>query len=200
MKKTSVYELAACAVMAAVLCVLAPMTVPVGPIPVTLATLVLYLSVYVLRTRSALLSCAIYLLLGAFGLPVFSGWSGGFAKLAGPTGGYLAAYLLLVLISGLFVTKSYRLSFPESISPRVKILLSGAFAVLGMLLGTAVLYAFGTAWFMFQTKSTLKYAHSVCVLPFIAGDLAKIALAAVVGRLLRAALIKAGLLLGDRSL
>lgn len=200
MKKTSVYELAACAVMAAVLCVLAPMTVPVGPIPVTLATLVLYLSVYVLRTRSALLSCAIYLLLGAFGLPVFSGWSGGFAKLAGPTGGYLAAYLLLVLISGLFVTKSYRLSFPESISPRVKILLSGAFAVLGMLLGTAVLYAFGTAWFMFQTKSTLKYALSVCVLPFIAGDLAKIALAAVVGRLLRAALIKAGLLLGDRSL
>ena len=194
MKKNTVYELAAAAVMTAVLCVLAPMTIPIGPIPVTLATLVLYLSVYVLRTRSALISCALYLLLGAFGLPVFSGWAGGFAKLAGPTGGYLAGYLFLVLISGLFVAKSARLRYPEGVSPRIKALLGTAFAVLGMLLGTAACYIFGTAWFMVQTGSALPYALSVCVLPFIPLDLAKIVFAAIAGRLLRAALTKAGLL------
>ena len=82
MKKATVYELAAAAVFAALLSVLAPLTIPIGPIPVTLATLILYLSIYVLPTRSALSSCAVYLLLGAFGLPVFTGYAGGIAKIA----------------------------------------------------------------------------------------------------------------------
>ena len=185
MKKATIYELAAAAVMAAVLCVVAPLSIPIGPIPISLATLVLYLSVHVLRTRSALISCAVYLALGAFGLPVFSGYAGGIAKLAGPTGGFLVGYLFLVLIAGLFVWQSTKLEKP---------VLRMVFSVLGMLLGTAVLYAFGTLWFMFHAKAALGYALSVCVLPFLPGDLVKIALAAVIGRLVRSALSKAGLL------
>ena len=107
MKKATVYELAAAAVFAALLSVLAPLTIPIGPIPVTLATLILYLSIYVLPTRSALSSCAVYLLLGAFGLPVFTGYAGGIAKIAGPTGGYLLGYLFLVLIGGLLIVTRY---------------------------------------------------------------------------------------------
>ena len=185
MKKSTIYELSVCALMAALLAVIAPLSVPVGPVPISLATLVLYLSVHVLRTRSALISCALYLLLGAFGLPVFSGYAGGIAKLAGPTGGYLVGYLFLVLIAGLFVWKSTHFEKP---------VLRIAFSVLGMIAGTVVLYAFGTAWFMIQAKAALPYALSVCVLPFLPGDLAKIAVAAVIGRLVRKALLRAGLL------
>ena len=185
MKKTTIYELAAAAVMAAILCVVAPMSLPIGPIPISLATLILYLSVHVLKTRSALISCAVYLALGAFGLPVFSGYAGGIAKLAGPTGGFLIGYLFLVLVSGIFVERSMRLEKPA---------LRIVFSVVGMLLGTALLYAFGTVWFMIQAKAALSYALSVCVVPFLPGDLAKIALAAVIGRLIRSRLTKAGLI------
>ena len=137
-----------------------------------------------LRLRSALSACAVYLLLGAFGLPVFTGYAGGIAKIAGPTGGYLLGYLFLVLIGGLFMLK-----MPRS----EKKLLNILFPVLGLVLGTAALYLFGTAWFMIQAKATLSYALSVCVLPFIPIDLGKIVLATVLGRLLRRALRKAGL-------
>ena len=92
-----------------------------------------------LRLRSALSACAVYLLLGAFGLPVFTGYAGGIAKIAGPTGGYLLGYLFLVLIGGLFMLK-----MPRS----EKKLLNILFPVLGLVLGTAALYLFGTAWFM----------------------------------------------------
>ena len=187
MKKAKIYELSAAALMTAVLCVVAPLSIPIGPIPISLATLVLYLSVYVLPLPWALASCGLYLLLGAFGVPVFSGYAGGLAKLAGPTGGFLVGYLFLVLIAGLFI----RLSLPVK-QPVVKTVIQ----VAGMLLGTAALYAFGTVWFMIQAKAALAYALSVCVLPFIPGDLVKIAAAVTAGKLLRMALRKAGLLAG----
>ena len=100
------------------------------------------------------------------GLPVFSGWQGGLGKVAGPTGGYLVGYLLLVLIGGLIKSSSKSRLIPT---------------LLGMVLGTVVLYAFGTAWFIFQTKSDILSSLSVCVLPFIGFDLIKIALAAAIG-------------------
>ena len=178
MKKTTLYQLTSCAIMAALLCILAPVSVPVGPVPVTLATLVLYLSVWVLDTKGAVIAAALYLLLGAVGLPVFAGYSGGIAPIIGPTGGYLIGYLLLVLISGLFNKASHD-----------RVVLTG----LGMVAGTVVLYAFGTIWFIIQTKSDIIYALTVCVLPFIGFDLAKIVLACAVGRPVSKALKQAAL-------
>ncbi|MDD7771112.1 biotin transporter BioY, partial [Suipraeoptans intestinalis] len=88
---------------AAIICVVAPISipVPVSPVPITLTTFILLVLVYVLGWKDALAGCALYLALGAFGLPVFSGFSGGLAKLTGPTGGYLLGFLLFILISGL---------------------------------------------------------------------------------------------------
>ena len=185
MKKTAIYELAAAAVMAALLCVIAPLSIPIGPVPISLATLVLYLSVYVLRLRSALAACAVYLLLGAFGLPVFAGFSGGFGDLAGPTGGFLIGYLFLVLIAGLFVMGSSKFEKPVA---------KTAFQTAGMILGTVALYAFGTIWFMIQAKAALPYALTVCVVPFLPGDFAKIVVALTAGKLIRRSLLRAGLL------
>ena len=165
------YTLAATAVMTAVLCVTAPFSIPVGPVPVSLATLIILLTVYILGWKCGTVSVLLYLLLGAVGLPVFSGFSGGFVKLAGPTGGYLAGYVLLALIAGLFFQAGH------SAKPIVCRLIQAA----GMLLGTAALYALGTVWFCIVTDSALAYALSLCVLPFIPGDLAKMIIVLLLG-------------------
>ena len=179
MPKTSLYKLTSCALMAALLCVLAPVAIPVGPIPVTLATLVLYLSVWILDTWGALIAAGLYLLLGAAGLPVFSGFQGGLGKIAGPTGGYLVGYLLLVLTAGLIRKAVKSRVFPTA---------------LGMVLGTVILYTFGTAWFVIQTNSGIPYALTVCVLPFIGFDAAKIVIACALGMPVANALKKAELI------
>lgn len=178
-KRMTVYQLVTCALMAAVLCVVAPLSLQIGPIPVSLATLVLYLTAMLLGMKMGSVACLVYLLLGLVGMPVFTGWVGGVGKLVGPTGGYLVGYLPMVLIAGFFVDK-----FHGKIP----------YAALGMVLGTAVLYAMGTAWFVIQAQCTVSYALSVCVVPFLLVDLAKMVVALALGTLLRSRLKKAALL------
>lgn len=178
-KKMTIYQLTVCALMAAAMCVVGPMSVPIGPIPITLTNLVVYLCVFLLDTKSACVSTLVYLLLGAVGMPVFSGYAGGLAKLAGPTGGFLIGFVFVALIGG-FVYKR----FGGKLVP----------AILGLILGTAVLYLFGTVWFVIVAGSDIPHALSVCVVPFIPFDLGKILIAAVLGKAVRAALIRARLL------
>ena len=90
-KKTR--ELVLASLMTAATAVLAQIMLPIGPVPFNLAVLGAYLAGCLLEPAWALASMAAYLLLGAFGLPVFAGLSGGPAVLAGPTGGYIVGYL-----------------------------------------------------------------------------------------------------------
>lgn len=96
-----VHTLTLTALMAAMLCVLGPLSIPIGPVPLSLATLVIYLSVYLLGWKWGLVSVVVYLLVGMSGVPVFSGFGGGLGRLLGPTGGYLIGYLPLAALSGL---------------------------------------------------------------------------------------------------
>ena len=178
-KKLTTYQMAVTALMAAVMCVLGPLTVPIGAVPISLANFVICLTAWLLGPKFGTLSVAVYLCIGLIGVPVFSGYGAGLAKLAGPTGGYLVGYLLLALIGGLFIEKSNG-------NP----LVSG----IGLVLGDAACYVLGTAWFVFQMQCELGYALSVCVYPFIALDLAKIVVSCVVGALLRKRLVQAGVL------
>ncbi len=179
MKKSTVFNMTSCALMAALMCVLCPVSVPIGPIPISLSILVILLTVYVLGTWRALVSYTVYLLLGAVGMPVFSGFQGGLAKLAGPTGGYLAGFWLMILVAGIIMEKGKR-----------NLLLT----ILGMLVGVAIDYAVGTAWFVFQTESTVVHALDVCVYPFIPFDVAKIVIAVLLGSVVYKGLQKAKLL------
>lgn len=172
-------QMTLCALMAALMCILGPLSIPIGPIPISLTGLVVYLTIYILGTREAFVSYVVYLLLGAVGLPVFSGFSGGIAKLAGPTGGYLVGYIFTIFICGLIVEKTER----KLIS-----------TFLGMMLGTVVAYLFGTVWFVIQADATVGYALTVCVLPFIPFDLGKMGIAIGLGKAVRAALFKSRLL------
>ena len=92
-RNSNVYKMCACAVMTALMAALCPLSVPIGPIPVSLSVLVILIAVYLLGTRSALISYCVYMLLGAAGMPVFSGFQGGLIKLTGPTGGYLIGFV-----------------------------------------------------------------------------------------------------------
>ena len=163
------------ALITAVICILAPFAIPipVSPVPISLTNLVIYIAVFILSWNDALFSYIIYLLLGIAGLPVFSGFTGGLGKLAGPTGGYLIGFIFLALIAGLFVDK-----FPKN-----RIL-----AVVGMLIGMAITYIFGTEWLAIQLKMSFVAALSVGVIPYLAGDAVKIIIAIIVGPVLRSRL------------
>lgn len=152
------------AVMAALVCIAGPLTIPAGPIPLSLATFAVYLSGAVLGKKRGTIAVALYLLIGIIGVPVFSGFSGGFQKLAGVTGGYLVGYLPCAFLSGLGAERAEEES-------RIWILPAK------MAAGTAVLYTIGTAWFMIQSGNALGTALSLCVVPFLPGDAVKIAAA-----------------------
>jgi biotin transport system substrate-specific component len=163
------------ALFAAVICAVAPFKIPVGAVPITLATFAIYIAASVLNWKYGTLSVLIYILIGLVGLPVFSGFEGGLQKLAGPTGGFLIGYIPCALIIGLIVDRF-----------EIKVWVYPA----AMVLGTAVLYAFGTAWFMISLNYTLAAALMACVVPFLIGDAVKIVLASVISPMLRKALKK----------
>ena len=165
--KLTTKDMTETAVMAALLCVLGPFSIPLGPVPLSLATLGVMLSVYILGTFKGTIACLIYLVMGAIGLPVFSGFSGGFAKIAGPTGGYLIGYIFLALIAGWFIHRFENKVWIQYI---------------GMCLGTIVLYAIGTVWLARVTGMTFSEALAAGVVPFVAGDLVKIVVSIFLGR------------------
>lgn len=112
-KKMTTYQMATAALMAAVMCILGPMSVPIGPVPISLTNLVIYFALYLIGSKYGTVSYLVYLLLGAVGLPVFSGFTGGFAKLAGPTGGYLIGFIPMAIIGGLMIEKSHGKKLPS---------------------------------------------------------------------------------------
>ena len=171
-------DMTAIAVMAALICVAGPLTVAVGPIPLSLCSFAVYLAGAVLGSKRGALAVGLYLLIGLTGVPVFSGFSGGFQKLAGVTGGYLIGYLPCAWLTGLGVKPDR-----ASLKPAWRLPAQ-------MLLGTAALYAVGTAWFMIQTKNPLGAALGLCVIPFLPGDAAKIAAASLIAPPIRRALIR----------
>ena len=182
-------QMAMTALMCALLCVLCPVSVPIGPVPVSLGVFAVYLVSFVLPPLQAALACLLYLLLGAAGLPVFAGYQAGIVRVLGPTGGYLAGYLPLALVTARGVRMSYMRTMQGS-----RILRCGV-QTAAMLLGLLVLYLLGTAYFVISMEGmTVGKALGICVFPFIPFDLLKIAAALVAGNALYTALVRAHLL------
>ena len=161
------------AVMTALTCVLAPLSIPIGPVPISLTNLAIYFGLYILGMKLETVSYIVYLLIGFVGVPVFSGFTGGAGKLLGPTGGYLIGFIPMAIIAGLLIDKSDGKTVPS---------------VIGMIIGTAVCYALGTAWFTVQADYEVIPALALCVFPFLPGDAAKIAIAAFFGPQIKKAL------------
>ena len=173
--KEKILNIAIMGVMVALLCVICPLSIPIGPVPVSLAVMVLYLIVYLFGGVKGTICCAIYILIGIIGVPVFSGYGAGLAKVAGPTGGYIVGYIFLCMICGgaLWLGKGKLWVY-----------------IIGMVLGILVAYVFGSAWFMISLEAKLSYTLKVCVYPFLPFDAAKIVIIAIAGPLIKKPLRK----------
>ncbi|NLO08342.1 MAG: biotin transporter BioY [Clostridiales bacterium] len=165
----------------AIISVLSPFTIPTQPIPFSLSLLAIFLTGMLLEPKYAFFSTLAYILLGAFGLPVFAGFKGGIHVLFGMTGGFIMAYPIMAFITAL----SYQLSKKVKSSSFTRNLSRIAIPAFGMLVSLFMCYLIGTLWFSYVSGSTIAYSLSVCVFPFIAFDLLKIALAISFGLVLR---------------
>ena len=153
--KTKTKDIVLCGIITAVLCVLCPVAIPAGAIPITLSTLVIYIITSVFNLKISLISITIYILIGCIGLPVFSGFSGGIAHILGPSGGFIIGYFPMILCISLLNEN------------RLK-------RIVGMCLGTALLYICGCSGFALSTDNKPMTIISVSILPFIPGDTIKI--------------------------
>lgn len=174
-----VYQMAVIGLMAAVICILGPLSMPIGLVPISFTNLAIYITLYTLGSKKGTISTLLYLLVGFAGVPVFSGFTGGAPKLFGPTGGYLIGFVFMAIIAGFFIDRFINKWY---------------FCIVGMVLGTAVCYVFGTAWLAYQANMSAKAALAAGVLPFLLGDLFKIILSAYIGPKIRRSLVQANLL------
>lgn len=173
-KKLTTKDMVYIAMFACLMAICAWISIP-GQIPFTLQTMGVFLAVGLLGGRRGTLAILVYVLMGAIGLPVFSGFAGGFGKLLGATGGYIVGFLFSALIMWAM----------EAIPGKKKWVLP-----LSMVLGLLACYAFGTAWFLVvYTKSkgaiSLAAVLGMCVIPYIIPDAIKIACALVLTKVLK---------------
>ena len=155
-------QVARCGVCIALLAVSAWITVPLGPVPFTMQTFVLALLPQVMRTRDALFTVVVYLLLGAVGVPMFSGFQGGLGVLLGPTGGYLLGFAAGMPVAG-------AVAHSDVLPRRAR----GVAAGIALL---AVSYVLGTFQLMNVYGIDAPAALAVAVMPFIVPDVVKVAM------------------------
>lgn len=163
------------ALVAALIAVGALIAIPLGPVPVTLQVLVVAVAALVLSPAEALLALALYLALGAVGMPVFSAGGAGIGVLLGPTGGFLFGFP-----AGAAAGALARRTLTKS--PRGTLVADAA----ALLLLLAVTYVAGWAWFAVVTGRGAAEAFALAVAPFVVIDAAKCAVALLVARALRA--------------
>ena len=168
-RKFGALDIAYIGIFTALLAVCSWITVPTV-IPVTLQTFGVCAAAGFLGAKRGVMTVAAYILLGVVGMPVFSNFSSGVGQIAGPTGGYIIGFLFTALIVGAAADIFGRKIWAYAVS---------------MVLGIAVLYAFGTAWYMFLTASPLSAALISCVVPFLPGDALKIAAGAFLAKSVR---------------
>lgn len=157
-------ELTVMGLLAALLCVSSYISIqlPFSAVPFTAQTLVMNMIALLLKPRQACTSVAVWILLGAVGLPVFSGGRGGIGVIAGPTGGFILSYLLTVVLIGLVrgrTNKTWR-SLLATIA-----------------VGIPVVYLIGLPWMRAVTGLDWKSVFVTGCLPFLAWDVVKCAAA-----------------------
>ena len=175
---SKVLDLVYIAIGAALIAICSWISIPTA-VPFTLQTFAVFFVLLALGGERGTLATLVYVLLGAVGVPVFAGLSGGIGVLLGNTGGYIIGFLFTGLIYILF-TKFFKKSI--------------VMKVVALVIGLAVCYAFGTAWFMHvyvqnSGEVGLLTVLGWCVFPFIIPDLLKLALAVVISKRIETVII-----------
>lgn len=165
------FDITSIALMTAVTAVMAQIAIPMpAGVPMTLQTFAVTLAGVVLGSKNGGLSMVLYILMGAIGLPVFSGFRGGLAMLVGPTGGFLLSFPVMAFIIGLGIKyiKDKPLIFWSYLA-----------------LGTIINYIIGTIVFSLSTGSGLVPSFMACVFPFIPTAVIKLIVGGLMGIRLR---------------
>jgi biotin transport system substrate-specific component len=157
--------------MAALTAAGAYLAIPIGPVPIVLQNLFIFLSGLLLGPGWGTASVGIYLLAGILGLPVFAGGVGGIGRFAGPTGGYLMGFLPAVFVIG----------FISNVSKKTNVIRD----LLAMICGSLIIYACGLPWLKILTDMTFGKTLAVGMYPFLPGDALKIAAAVPIAKALR---------------
>ena len=144
----------------------AQFSIQIGPVPITGQSFAVLLTGALLGSRLGAAAVIAYLVEGALGLPFFAGGGAGIVRFFGPTGGYLVAFPAAAFIVGAFAEHGWDKRYPT--------------AVAAMAIGSVVILLGGLAWFTILTNTPPVAAFKIAVLPFLAGDVVKIALAAAV--------------------
>jgi len=160
------------ALFTAIVAVCAQISIQIGPVPFTLQVLAIFLASLILPPKYAFLSLLVYDLLGAVGVPVFAGFTGGLSKFAGPTGGYLIAFPIAAFVTSYINTKKPIKN--EAVN-----------AILALILGLAIIYIFGFLYLSWAAHMTLKKAFAAGVAPFIIPDIIKLAIAYLIARAIK---------------
>ncbi len=160
--RSKTYDIVYIAVFAVIMAICSCISIPTA-VPFTLQTFGVFVAVGVLGGKRGTLSILVFILLGAIGVPVFAGFSGGIGVLAGTTGGYIIGFLFLPLLCGQW--KNFRKK--------------SVMQIVSMIVGLIVCYAFGTAWFMIVYSRAngavgLATVLGWCVIPFIIRILLKL--------------------------
>ena len=144
----------------------AQFAIHIGPIPITGQTFAVLLTGALLGSRLGAAAVIAYLIEGAIGLPFFAGGAAGLVRFFGPTGGYLVAFPAAAFVTGAFAEHGWDRNYLQ--------------AAAAMAIGSALIFLGGWAWFMVLTQTAPVAAFQIAVLPYLAGDVIKIALAAAV--------------------
>lgn len=167
------------ALFAALMVAGAYIAIPVGPVSITLQTLFVLLAGILGGKAIGLSAVAVYLALGAMGLPVFSGGAGGFAHFASPTGGFLISWLPAVTLAGFCADRGFSHGKAGESTTRHQLL----WIMLGAVLATIVVYAVGLPILKIVLELSWSQTIAVGLFPFIPGDLLKIVASVILGNL-----------------
>jgi biotin transport system substrate-specific component len=170
----TVKEMVFTAMFAVIIAVCSWISIPTT-VPFTLQTFAVFACISMLGGKRSFFAVLVYIILGAVGIPVFAGFSGGIGVLFGSTGGYIIGFLLTALVC--WIAERF---FGEKL----------VVSIIAMVIGLILCYAFGTAWFMFiYGRNTgeigLATALGWCVVPFIIPDIIKMVLAIVISKRVR---------------
>jgi biotin transport system substrate-specific component len=171
-----VRSLVAASLIAALTAALAPLSLELGPVPVTLQTFGVALAAMLLPPGWAAASMALYVALGVAGLPVFAKGQAGLAVLAGPTGGYLVGFVV-----GAGIAAAVRLGLRKTGAGRLVADIGAGVVLL------TIVYGLGTAWLAYALHLSLPAAAAAGVAPFVVGDIVKVGVAILVAEAIRKA-------------
>ena len=198
-KRLSTRDVCHIAIFTAIIAVVSQINIPMpAGVPMTLQTFIIPLAGLVLGTKRGTIATVVYVLLGAVGVPVFTGFQGGIGVVLGVTGGFIVSFPLLAAAAGIGM-KAALARRGGTADDGVNSLRMGRFGFyrpihVGLIAGAVLNYLVGMLWFSVVTKTTLSGAFTMVVLPFLITTVIKIAIAAWLGPKLRIILVKAGVL------